>query len=192
VLRRPQIWLLGASYFCVKFVRYAFMFWLSTYLVTSLGFWPDRAGYMNVILPLAGFLGAVAAGYASDRLFGSRRAPASAIMLVGLAGGVSLYGGSAGDPLLGPLLLALVGFMTFGPDTLISGTAAMDFGTRRGAATAAGFINGMGSVGAAVQGILVGWVAMRFGWPAVFSLLVAIALCGAGLQAAMWNARGSN
>lgn len=192
VLGDRYIWTLGSVYFCVKFVRYAFMFWLSTYLVTVLGFRPDKAGYMNVVLPLAGFLGAVAGGYASDYLFGSRRAPVSTIMLVGLAAAVYFYSRVAADPWLGPLGLALIGFMTFGPDTLVSATSAMDFGSRRGAATAAGFINGMGSVGAAIQGVLVGSVAHRMGWQAVFSLLIALSLVAAAIQATMWNARGKN
>ncbi|MEK7477003.1 MAG: MFS transporter [Candidatus Coatesbacteria bacterium] len=192
VLGDRYIWTLGSVYFCVKFVRYAFMFWLSTYLVTVLGFRPDKAGYMNIVLPLAGFLGAVAGGYASDYLFGSRRAPVSAVMLVGLAGAIFFYSRVAGDAWMGPLGLALIGFMTFGPDTLVSATSAMDFGSRRGAATAAGFINGCGSVGAAIQGVLVGYLAHRAGWQAVFSLLIVLSLVAAAIQATMWNARGKN
>jgi OPA family sugar phosphate sensor protein UhpC-like MFS transporter len=192
VLGDRYIWTLGAVYFCVKFVRYAFMFWLSTYLVTVLGFRPDKAGYMNVVLPLAGFLGAVAGGYASDYLFGSRRAPVSTIMLVGLAVAVFFYSRVAADPWLGPLGLGAIGFMTFGPDTLVSATSAMDFGSRRGASTAAGFINGMGSIGAAIQGVLVGYLAHRAGWQAVFSLLIVLSLVAAAIQATMWNARGKN
>jgi len=192
VLENRYIWTLGAVYFCVKFVRYAFMFWLSTYLVKELGFRPDKAGYMNIVLPLAGFLGAIAGGYASDMLFSSKRAPVVVLMLVGLAGSVLFYSRFAADPWLGPLGLALIGFMTFGPDTLVSGTAAMDFGSRRGASTAAGFINGMGSVGAAIQGVLVGLIAHRAGWHAVFTVLIAFALVAAAIQATMWNARGKN
>jgi len=192
VLGDRYIWTLGSVYFCEKFVRYAFMFWLSTYLVTVLGFRPDKAGYMNIVLPLAGFLGAVSAGYASDRLFGSRRPPVSTIMLVGLAAAIWFYSGFAGSPWLGPLGLALIGFMTFGPDTLVSATSAMDFGTRRGASTAVGFINGMGAVGAAIQGVVVGFVAHRFGWNAVFTLLICLSLVAAAIQSTMWNARGKN
>jgi sugar phosphate permease len=192
VLGNRFIWTLGSSYFCVKLVRYAFMFWLSTYLVKELGFRPDKAGYMNMVLPLAGFLGAVTAGYASDKLFGSRRAPINVIMMLGIAGAVYFYSRVSADPALGPVALALIGFMTFGPDTLISGTAAIDFGSRRGASTAAGFVNGMGSVGAAVQGLLVGFVASKWGWHAVFMFLICLALLAAAIQSTMWNARGKN
>src|SRR5205807_5912203 len=41
----------------------------------------------------------------------------------------------------------MMGFLIFIPDSLISGAAAIDFGTKKGASTANGLINGMGSVG---------------------------------------------
>ena len=36
------------------------------------------------------------------------------------------------------------------PDSIVSGTAAADFGTSKGASTASGIVNGMGSVGAII------------------------------------------
>ena len=51
----------------------------------------------------------------------------------------------------------LIGLLLFGPDSIISGTAAIDFGTKQGASTAAGIINGMGSVGAIIGGTIPGF-----------------------------------
>jgi sugar phosphate permease len=189
LMGQKHIWILGWSYFCLKLVRYAFMFWLSTYMVKSLGFAPDKAGYMSILLPLSGIVGSVFAGYASDKLFASRRAPVTALMMVGLALGVFLYSFLAADPMWGPVCLVWIGIMTFGPDSILCGTAPMDFGSQKAAASAAGFVDGMGSVGAAIQGILLGFIADRFGWHAVFLLLVSLTLLGAGLQFSMWNAR---
>jgi sugar phosphate permease len=63
----------------------------------------------------------------------------------------------------------------------------MDLGTKEGAATAAGFINGMGSVGAAFQGIIVGYFSQAFGWNFLFYLFVGLALIGAILMATRWR-----
>ncbi len=183
---------LGASYFLLKLVRYTLLFWLSTYLVNVIGYRPDKAGYMSAIFPLAGFMGTVAAGYASDKLFSARRGPISVIMLLLLVVSLYCYNLFAADPLIGPIVLACIGFMTFGPDTLISATSAMDFGSQRYASTAAGFINGLGSIGAALSGVLVGWISTVWGWEAVFYFLMAIAFACACLQMFMWNARGVN
>jgi sugar phosphate permease len=56
-------------------------------------------------------------------------------------------------------ILFVIGLTLYGPDSMISGAAAVDFGTRKGAGTAAGFINGCGSVGAIFGGLLPGYLA---------------------------------
>ena len=68
----------------------------------------------------------------------------------------------------------------------------MDFGSRRGAATAAGFVNGMGSIGQALSGVMVGWIAGSMGWQSVFYVLMAIALLCSLLIATLWNKVGSH
>ena len=88
--------------------------------------------------------------------------------------------------------MALIGVLLYGPDMLVAGTAAMDFGTPAAAATVAGFVNGMGSIGAALSGVVVAWVADAWGWTAVFHLLVVMVLCCALVMASMWHERASN
>ena len=77
-------------------------------------------------------------------------------------------------PLLFLLLLGLIGFMAMGPDSLLAGAAAMDVGSRRQAAVAAGVINGLGSIGPILQEPAIGWLKQTKGLDAVFGLLVAI------------------
>ncbi|MDP1676044.1 MAG: MFS transporter [Bacteroidota bacterium] len=192
VLWNKYIWNLGFSYFFLKLVRYTFLFWLSTYLVQILGFRADKAGYMSIIFPFAGFLGTIAAGYSSDKFFSARRGPVSVIMLIILFISIYAYSLFAASPILGPLALGFIGFCTFGPDTLISATAAMDFGSRKASSTAAGFINGLGSIGAALSGVLVAWISVEFGWSEVFYFLMAATVACIVLQIFMWNARGTN
>jgi sugar phosphate permease len=192
VLWNKYIWNLGLSYFFLKLVRYTFLFWLSTYLVHVIGFRADKAGYMSVIFPLSGFLGTVAGGYSSDKFFSARRGPVSVIMLSVLFVSIYAYSLFAAHPILGPLALAFIGFSTFGPDTLISATAAMDFGSRKASSTAAGFINGLGSIGAALSGVLVAWISVELGWTAVFYFLMMLTAVCLILQIFMWNARGTN
>ena len=74
------------------------------------------------------------------------------------------------------LSLALIGFLIFGPDTLISGAAAQDFGGEGAAGSAAGIINGLGSIGAILQGIITPYVSERYGWEALFYLFVVLAI----------------
>ncbi|MCK6552805.1 hypothetical protein L6R52_43680, partial [Myxococcota bacterium] len=52
--------------------------------------------------------------------------------------------------------LGLMGFMLFGPDSLISGAGAIDVGSKKRAIAAAGIINGMGSCGSVIQELVIG------------------------------------
>ena len=74
------------------------------------------------------------------------------------------------------VLLGLIGFFALGPDALLSGACAMDVGSRRQAALAAGVINGFGSAGPIVQEPLIGWLKQTNGLNAVFLLLVGVVL----------------
>jgi sugar phosphate permease len=75
--------------------------------------------------------------------------------------------------------LALVGAFLFGPDSILAGAAAQDAGGPLAAATATGLVNGIGSVGAILQGALNAWISRAFGWHAVFVVLVALAFVAA-------------
>lgn len=190
VLSQGPIWVLGITYFGLKFIRYTFMFLVTTYLATERGFKTDTAGYISVLFALVGIAGTFIASYLSDTLFKSRRAPISVIMLVGLSASLLFFWKA---PLaLIPVAMGLVGFMTYGPDFVVSAVAVMDFGSRKGASTAAGFVNGMGSFGPAVMTTVVGIVQMHGGWDSVFILLIGFSLACAALMATLWNKVGTN
>ena len=64
------------------------------------------------------------------------------------------------DWIIGAPLLIIIGFLTFGPHVLLVSTIPMEFGSRKAASSATGFIDGWGYVGSAVttfgSGIFIG------------------------------------
>jgi len=64
-----------------------------------------------------------------------------------------LFGGSS--LVVFVILLVAVGFTLYGPDALLTGAGAMDIGSRRLATFAAATISGFGSMGAAVQELVI-------------------------------------
>jgi sugar phosphate permease len=82
----------------------------------------------------------------------------------------------------------LLGLLIHGPDMLIGGIAAVDFGTSKGASTASGLVNGLGSIGAIVGGVLPGVLIDRWGWQGMFSVLAAMAFVATVLLLPKWNA----
>ena len=190
VLRQGPIWVLGITYFGIKFIRYTFMFLITTYLAIEKGFSTENAGYTTVLFALVGVAGTFAASYLSDVWFSSRRAPISVIMLLGLT--LSLIFFWQAPIALIPVAMGLVGFFTMGPDFVVSAVAVMDYGSRKGASTAAGFVNGMGSLGPAIMTTVVGFLQSMAGWNGVFYALIALSVLCAALMSTLWNRIGEN
>ena len=124
---------------------------------------------------IGGVMGAVAVGAVSDRYFPGRRRQIASVMCAALAASLLLYIQLAPVSHVWNFLgMALVGFCLFGPDTLVAGAAAQDAGGKHNVARAAGFINGMGSVGAAFQGRVTAGLS-GYGWNYLFYTFVAMA-----------------
>ena len=188
VMRNPMVLLLAAIYFCLKPARYAILFWGPKYINDKLGTGMTTSGALSALFELAGVFSVIVAGFLSDKIFGSRRMPVSVIYLALLAAGLFfmdklpptawVLGGS----------LFVIGMLTYAPDSLISGIAAVDFGTKKGASTASGLISCAGSVGAVVGGTMPGLVQKQWGWQGVFTALAAAVLLAALLLLPKWNA----
>jgi sugar phosphate permease len=180
VVKNPTLWLYASSYFFIKLIRYALLFWLPYYLETVLGYSTLVSARVATAFDAGGFVGVIAIGYLSDRYPRLGRAGISFAWLIGLAlacVAYSLWGGSS--QLVNVLLLGLIGVMLFGPDSILCGAAAQDAGGPRAASMATGFVNGVGSVGPILQGLLVPPFAHAYGYSALFKAFIGLALCAA-------------
>jgi OPA family glycerol-3-phosphate transporter-like MFS transporter len=75
--------------------------------------------------------------------------------------------------------------------SMLSGTASMDFGGKKAAATAAGMFDGMQYIGGALAGYPLGWIIEKYGWTAWGPSLAVFSIVGMMLMATLWNARPS-
>lgn len=188
VLKNPIVWLISLMYFFTKMGRYAIFFWLPLYMVEHLGYSLAEAGYTSILYEAVGFAGIVAAGYVSDKLFQARRLPVGALGMWGLAITCMFQPRLAAWSHLGNAIgISLIGFFTYGPDALMSGAAAIDTGSPKAAGLAAGFINGVGSLGQMLSPFIVAFIVRLFGWDSLFYFFVAIAAVAGGLLAIKWN-----
>jgi sugar phosphate permease len=145
------------------------------------------AAIIPTAFELAGLLGPIMIGLASDKVFGARRMPACVLSLLALTVSLALFMGAlhTGSVLLVVALLFVMGLTLYGPDSMISGAAAIDFGTAKAGATAAGFVNGCGSVGAVLGGLLPGY----FDTVTVFIVFAGCAMFSALVLIPHWNSR---
>jgi OPA family sugar phosphate sensor protein UhpC-like MFS transporter len=188
VITNPTVILLSLVYLLVKPARYAILLWGPKYMNARLGSGMAESGVLSAMFELAGPLSALACGYLSDRVFRTRRIPVCVIGLLLL--GVMLFSFNYLPPTRWALAGSFfaIGLLLFGPDSIITGTAAVDFGTKKGASTASGVINGMGSVGAIAGGTIPGFFNQRWGWQGVFGVLGAMAFVGGLMLLPKWNA----
>jgi OPA family sugar phosphate sensor protein UhpC-like MFS transporter len=192
VLKNPIVWLLAAAYFPLKSTRYMLLYWGPYYLDRRLDTGVAESGVLSSLFELGGPFGVLLGGYLSDRLFRSRRMPPAVLGTVAAAAVVfALPYLPASRAAVGVAFFA-IGFFLYPPDSLISGTAAIDFGTRRGAGTAAGVINCCGSFGGFLGSTMPGWIVLFLPegadiWAPIFYSLGPCLLLGGLILIPQWN-----
>jgi sugar phosphate permease len=69
--------------------------------------------------------------------------------------------------------------MLIGPYSYLAGAIALDFGGKRGSATAAGIIDGVGYLGGVLAGDAFARATVRYGWQGAFLILAVISAASA-------------
>jgi OPA family glycerol-3-phosphate transporter-like MFS transporter len=176
--RSPAFWAVCLLSLGLTFLRETFNNWTATYLARGVGLDAGDAAGWSGMFPFFGGVSVILAGYLGDRLGPRGRAT---IILVGVAccaAALGLLGSSsfAGRPRAALTLVSLVAFLLIGPYSYLAGAISLDFGGKRGGATACGIIDGVGYL---FGGVLAGMVIARqketLGWQGVFMLLAAAA-----------------
>lgn len=192
VLRNGMVWLLALTYLLVKPTRYLIMSWAPLYVNEQLGSKVFESSILGSMSELAGLISPFLSGWLSDRLFQAKRMPLSILALLGCAALWFAFGYLPHTRLAIGLGLFGIGFLIYIPETLLSGTAAIDFGTKKGASTAASLINGCGSLGALIGMTIPGWIghvvgAGGDGWNSIFLGLGTGLTLAALLLIPQWN-----
>ena len=195
-----RLWLLGISLGLLNATRYGFLDWGlshlvdisqevnadSTVTVTASVF---KEALKYAVLPLGGIAGSLIAGWATDRFFGSRRAPVACLLLVTLGLLTLVYDTVARASIPATIvLLALIGFCIFGPQVLLVGTAPADLARKGTSAAAAGFVNCLGYIGAASGDVITGLSLKKYDWQLTIYLWALWAFASAIAVGLLWNA----
>ena len=148
------------------------------YLHTNWGF----------ILCVMGIIGGFSAGFISDKLFHSRRGPPAAIfnfMMLILTVIMSLV--IFTSPVGVGSAAVLISLAVIGVHSMMSGTAAADFGGRKATATASGIVDGFVYLGSGVQSISLGYLTTK-SWQYWPLFLIPFTMMGLIFSVMMWKA----
>ena len=188
-LSNPSLWFLGASLGLLNACRYGYIDWGLTHLKETQAIAVGTAALKYAVLPIGAVMGSFVCGWATDRFFGSRRAPVICILLVVLCFLGIFYDGIVRTSAAGTLMMLLaIGFCIYGPQVLLVGTAPTDLARRGTSAAAAGFVNFMGYMGAFSGDVVTGHCLEVYGWQTTLYVWSAWALAAAIAAGLLWNA----
>ncbi len=188
VFTNPITLTIAVAEFCTGFVRHGFEQWFPRYMQEAQHLPLDsgafQKGAMSVVV--AGILGAFAAGTISDWVFRSRRPP---VAFLGYAMQIVCLVVIWLAPGLHWIIAAFVvnSFAISMVHSMLSGTASMDFGGKKAAASATGMFDGMQYIGGAAVGSGMGWMLETFGWGVWGPSMIGFSLIGAMLMVRLWN-----
>lgn len=188
VVRNPAVWFLCIANVAAYCVRIGIDNWNVLYTHDVLGFSDYVAVNSTIALELGGLAGSLLWGYASDRM-GGRRALAAAIGIALVIIPIWLYS-QATTPTLVYVSLFLIGFLIFGPVTLI-GICVIGFAPKTATVVVNAVPRAFGYVfGDSMAKVLLGRIAdptkdgvhilghTLHGWGSTFTVLIASALVG--------------
>ncbi|WP_291516644.1 MFS transporter [Bdellovibrio sp. ArHS] len=141
----------------------------------------------GLLLCLTGIFGGFAAGIISDRVFQSRRGPPAAInnaiMIILL---IIMVFSLVNHPTMLGISAVMITLTVIGVHSLMSGTAAADFGGKKMTATASGIVDGCVYLGSGIQSLAIGYLSHKnwIYWPL---FLIPFAIMGLFLALRMWN-----
>jgi OPA family glycerol-3-phosphate transporter-like MFS transporter len=187
------MWMIALASVMIGFVRRSVVdSWWPVYLKEN--FAADAALLQQAMawgIAVCGIIGGFVLGPLSDKVFQSRRAPVVVIGFVGMAAMLVVFYISDALQLGGWaafVCISLLSFFVNGAHGLIGGAASMDFGGKKGAATAAGLFDGAQYFFAApFTGLLVGWITQNYGWQVWKLWPIPFAIIGAIVMATLWN-----
>ena len=146
------------------------------FLMAEKGFTHTKAGIAVALFEIGGLVGALTAGWVSDKLLKGMRGPINAsYSLFAMLSVIGLVFLPNQNYIIAYMLLFTIGFFIFGPQMMI-GIVAAEITHKKAAGSATGFIGWIAYLGAASAGWPFGVVADRYGWNGSFMGLI---ICGA-------------
>lgn len=155
IIMNPLVLIMGSSYLCIKFLRYALDSWLPAFLNIQ-GMDVASAGIHSMWFDIGGVLGSIVSGIILDRYLKGRWALVCLVMGIGMVISYYCVAYLGTSPLMISLIFGIVGFMVCGPDSILCGMAVVDVVGAKNAVAAAGLINGIGSIGPIIQEEVIG------------------------------------
>lgn len=173
VLNNKGVWFLAIAYFFIYVVRTGINDWAHIYLKEAKNYELIVANTSIFWFELGGIAGMLVAGFGSDSLFKGNRTPVIVAYTFGLLLAVPcFYYAPQSDLWLNYILLAMIGFLIYGPQMLV-GLAVAESVVKQAACSANGFAGLFGYIGSAFAAAPIGLILDAWGWQGYFLTMTA-------------------
>lgn len=193
VYLNPVMWLIGACCFMVYLTRFAILDWGPMLLKEAKGVSLVGAGWTVACFEVAGILGTLFSGWATDRLAGGRAPRVCLFMMLGAAACMAAFWliPAGSTTVLYVAALSGAGFCIYGPQAM-TGVTAVNLATKRFAGTAVGFTSLFSYSSVLLSGWGMGFLADKTGsWSVPFLSVIGATLLGAVLFLLLWKTKPS-
>ena len=171
VIHNKYIWIFALSYFFLYITRTAMNDWSLIYLMEEKGYSQLLASISVFFFEIGGLVGALFAGWSSDKIFNSNRIPYMLFCTFGLLFIIPFfYYLPYKFVMLDNMFMFLIGFFIFGPQMLV-GLAAAEFVDKKAACTANGFAGAFAYIGAVLAGYPLGIILDIWSWYGFFVVI---------------------
>ena len=165
ILLSKELITISLAYMLLQFVRSGFTLWAPSYLFEIHGLSLDIAGYIAAMIPIGGIVGSAISGWLSDRAKRLGRQTVIFMLILFLSLTLLAFYHMAPYNLQASIaLLFLTGLTLYGPHILMVTVIPMEHKDTYGAASVAGFIDGVGYIGSTFADPFIGWIVDVQGW----------------------------
>ena len=175
------------TYACVKLLTYGMLFWLPFFLTRKIQLPGETVGMLTATFPIGGIIGGSVSGWLSDRMKGNRSIVLMPMLALVIPLLIMFEFGTLDNYRIFYVIIPLMGVMNAGASNLMSSAVPADLAERselkglsEAKGTVTGILNGVGALGAASGGVLIGWL-QTFDWSYVFLFLIAVSALATGL-----------
>lgn len=189
VWKNRWVWTFCIANLFVYVVRMGILDWGPKFLTESRGLDISEAGWTVAAFEIAGIVGTLFAGWATDHIFKGKGHHMCVVCMAGAALFMFIFRCLPGNASLTLTAAVLVGagFCVYGPQALI-GIELGKQATKEASARANGIAGILGYIGSGLSGLLVGYVADIYGWTRVFETIIVVAIVGMLILISMWKA----
>ncbi|MBF1239747.1 MAG: MFS transporter, partial [Haemophilus sp.] len=176
VFKNSIIWALAFSWCFIYIIRTGINDWGNLYLTETHGYDLLKANSAVSFFEIGGFLGALFAGWGSDKFFNGNRTQMNIIYVLGIIStSLALWFIPSDNYFVMCGLFFLMGFFIFGPQFLIA-MAAAENSHKHASGSSTGFVSLFAYIGAAAAGAPLAWIIQSLHWNGFFGSLFIVSL----------------